>query len=44
MEKESFSLGKFSNEKKRKGFDASRFLNPRRDLYKQVGCSGFTYA
>ena len=38
--KGSFSLGDFGNERKREGFDASRFLNPRRALYKQVGCSG----
>ena len=40
-EKESFSLGKFGNERKREGFDAFRFLNPRRALCKRVGCSGF---
>ena len=39
-EKESFSLDDFRNKKKRDGFDASHFLNPRRALYKWVGCSG----
>ena len=39
-EKERFSLGKFGNESKQEGFDASRFLNTRRALYKRVGCSG----
>ena len=41
IEKGSFSLIKFGNEKKHEGFDASRFLNPRRALYKRVGCSEF---
>ena len=36
-EKGSFSLGKFGNERKQEGFDASRFLNPREALYKRVG-------
>ena len=39
-EKGSFSLSNFGNERKREGFDASYFLNPRRALYKRVGCSG----
>ena len=39
-EKGSFSLSEFGNERKREGFDASRFLNPRQTLYKRVGCSG----
>ena len=34
IEKGSFSLGNFGNERKREGFDVSYFLNPRRALYK----------
>ena len=40
-EKESFSLGKFDNERKREGFDTYRFLNPSQALYKRVECSGY---
>ena len=39
-DKGSFSLGDFDNKKKWEGFDASRFLNPTRALYKRVGYSG----
>ena len=38
-EKRSFCLGDFDYDRKREGFDASRFLNPRRALYKRVECS-----
>ena len=43
IEKGSFSLGKFDNERKWEGFDAFCFLNPRRALYKWVECSGLTH-
>ena len=36
-EKGSFSLGDFGNERKREGFDASHFLNPRRALLNRLG-------